>query len=80
MFGNTKAPWQDYRESADAPPEVEVVAPAASEDVEPAPELSGQERAEMREALDRFARCSSRKLVYDAAAGLYLPRQKKGCQ
>lgn len=59
--------------------EVARVQPAASADEPPRP-LSDEEQAQVRAALDSPAQCSTRKLVRDAATGLYLPRPRKNCR
>ncbi len=56
-----------------------VPAPAARE-AQPPRDLSARERNELEEALDRLAQCSTRKLVYSPASGLYVPKAKKGCR
>ena len=47
----------------------------------PAPhrELSGSERAALEQALNNAARCTTGKLVYDAASGFYIPAFRRGC-
>ena len=60
--------------------EVEIVQQVATEDVKPALDLSSPDQTRLREALDRLARCSTRKLVYDPVVRFYVPQRKKGCQ
>ena len=60
--------------------EIERVPPMATADVKAARDLSGEERARLRQALERLGRCATGKLVYDRAAGFYVPKQREGCR
>ncbi|MCL5745318.1 MAG: hypothetical protein M1541_15560 [Acidobacteria bacterium] len=60
--------------------EVERVQPMATADVKPTRDLSGEERAQLRQALEWLARCATGNLVYDHASGFYVPEQREGCR
>ncbi len=60
--------------------EIERVQPMATADVKSASGFSDEERAQLRQALERLARCATGKLVHDRAAGFYVPEQKEGCR
>ena len=52
----------------------------AAQDLKPARGLTDLERAQLREALELLARCSTGKLVRDQVSGFYVPEQKEGCR
>lgn len=60
--------------------EIDPLPPVAEEGSKPNRGLSNQERAQLRQALERLARCSTSKLIYDQAAGFYAPELKVGCR
>ncbi|HMC57972.1 MAG TPA: hypothetical protein VKJ01_02155 [Candidatus Solibacter sp.] len=44
------------------------------------PALNPDEQARLRAALDRMARCTTGRLMYDQASGFYLPEPKANCK
>ena len=60
--------------------EIERVQSVTTADVKAAHDLSDAERAQLRQGLERLARCATGKMVYDRAAGFYVPERKEGCR
>lgn len=65
-------------------PAVEAGRPAAvsheAKRDKPLRELNDEERAELRKAVERIARCSTGKLRFDPASGFYVPETKPDCK
>ena len=61
------------------PPKEPVTVVRTAEDIKPPRELSEQERAALKQALDRTARCATGGLIYDPEIGLYVPEFRRGC-
>lgn len=70
--------------SEPTPPAVRAIQPAAvspeAQGRKPRRELSDKERAEVREVVERIARCSTGKLHLDPASGFYVPKMKPDCK
>jgi hypothetical protein len=62
------------------PPKEPVPIVRPVEKPKPMPELTGDERLELRKALRRIARCSTGGLTQDSSFGWFVPAQKPRCQ